>query len=90
MPFTLWHAKCVDAYFFKALVGLSDERQRIKMTGEIKIEYISYISIMSLIKVQFADCDYKISLEDFEIQKRRDEKNDKKNKNGEGKGNKGR
>lgn len=43
---------------------------------------------MSLIKVQFADCDYKISLE--EIQKRRDEKNDKKNKNGEGKGNKGR
>lgn len=60
------------------------------MTGEIKIEYISYISIMSLIKVQFADCDYKISLEDFEIQKRRDEKNDKKNKNGEGKGNKGR
>lgn len=60
------------------------------MTGEKKIEYISYISIMSLIKVQFADCDYKISLEDFEIQKRRDEKNDKKNKNGEGKGNKGR
>lgn len=36
---------------------------------------------MSLIKVQFADdCDYKISLEDFEIQKRRDEKNDKKTK----------
>lgn len=71
----------MDAYFFKALVGLSDERQRIKMTGEKKIEYISYISIMSLIKVQFADdCDYKISLEDFEIQKRRDEKNDKKTK----------
>lgn len=45
---------------------------------------------MSLIKVQFANCDYKISLEDFEIQKRRDEKNEKKNKNGEGKGNKGR
>lgn len=64
----------MDAYFFKALVGLSDERQRIKMTGEKKIEYISYISIMSLIKVQFADCDYKISLEDFEIQKRRDKK----------------
>lgn len=71
----------MDAYFFKALVGLSDERERIKMTGEKKIEYISYISIMSLIKVQFADdCDYKISLEDFEIQKRRDEKNDKKTK----------
>lgn len=70
----------MDAYFFKALVGLSDKRQRIKMTGEKKIEYISYISIMSLIKVQFADCDYKISLEDFEIQKRRDEKNDKKTK----------